>query len=109
MSSVSPSERASLNQVARELQVHVSSIWRWALKGVRGRRLRTIMIGGRRYVERGDLERFLNEGRPRSDSPDRNRRADDAGRILDSMRVRPARPSEEKPSPSGGRHSKQSQ
>ena len=101
MSSVFPSERASLNQVASELKVHVATVWRWAMKGVRGQRLRTVMVGGRRYVERCELERFLNEGRPQQDSPDRHRRADDAGRMLDSLGVRPSQAGDDR---SRGRH-----
>lgn len=39
--------------------VAVSTVWRWTLKGVRGVRLRTVHLGGRRYVLRSDLDAFL--------------------------------------------------
>jgi predicted DNA-binding transcriptional regulator AlpA len=49
-----------LTEVAQLLRVHVASIYRWASStGVRGRRLRTVMIGGRRAVLRADLAQFL--------------------------------------------------
>jgi hypothetical protein len=51
--------RQSLNQVAKRLHVHVATPWRWALHGVRGRRLKTILIGGRRWVRETDLAEFL--------------------------------------------------
>ena len=49
-----------LTEVAQMLRVHVGSIYRWtAPRGVRGRRLRTVLIGGRRAVLPSDLETFL--------------------------------------------------
>jgi hypothetical protein len=35
-----------------------ATLWRWRTKGVRGVRLRTSMIGGRRYVTRAALREF---------------------------------------------------
>lgn len=52
-------ERLTLNQVASRLNVHVATIYRWTLRGVRGRRLPSFLIGGRRYVALPDLEQFL--------------------------------------------------
>lgn len=54
--------RLTLTQVAKELDVAVSTVWRWTLHGVRGRRLRSRMIGGRRWVDRRSLTRFLEAG-----------------------------------------------
>jgi hypothetical protein len=36
-----------------------STFWRWALRGVRGRKLETVLIGGRRYSSREALDRFI--------------------------------------------------
>lgn len=53
------SERLTLNAAARRLSVHVSTVWRWYSAGVRGVRLRTHLVGGRRYCTLADLEKFL--------------------------------------------------
>ena len=49
----------SLSQLAAELHVSVSTCWRWSLKGVRGVKLQTHLVGGRRRVHREDLAAFL--------------------------------------------------
>jgi hypothetical protein len=67
MSQLSLVGKRSLAEVARQLDVHVATVWRWATRGVRGRRLTTIVIGGRRYVLNADLDAFL---RPPSVTPD---------------------------------------
>jgi Protein of unknown function (DUF1580) len=36
-----------------------ATLWRWRTKGVRGVRLKTSMIGGRRYVTRAALQQFI--------------------------------------------------
>lgn len=46
----SPTRRLSINQLAHRECVHVSSIWRWLLRGVRGHRLRSVRVGGHRFV-----------------------------------------------------------
>ncbi len=48
-----PNERLTPNQVAKRLNVHVATIYRWTLKGVRGRRLRSFLIGA------DDTSRYL--------------------------------------------------
>jgi hypothetical protein len=53
-------ERLTMTQAARLLRVHVTTAWRWALRGARGRRLRTVLIGGRRWILKTDLVAFLN-------------------------------------------------
>lgn len=80
-------ERLSMAEVARELQVHITTVWRWASKGVRGRRLGTVAVGGRRFVLRRQLDEFLAVT-PADASLDRNRRADAAGELLESMGLR---------------------
>lgn len=53
------SDRLTLTQVAKELDVAVSTTWRWVIKGVKGKKLRSRLVGGRRYVYRRDLSAFL--------------------------------------------------
>ena len=53
------SKRLSMREAASHADVHVGTIWRWALHGVRGRRLRTFLVGGRRYIAFADLEAFV--------------------------------------------------
>ena len=62
-------DRYSLKEIAKSLDKHISTVLRWALKGVRGRRLPSFLIGGQRYVNREDLERFLHPDAPPSSSP----------------------------------------
>jgi hypothetical protein len=38
---------------------HVSTLWRWCLKGCRGVRLESICIGGKRFVTAAALEKFI--------------------------------------------------
>lgn len=49
-------------------KVHHSTLYRWATKGVRGRVLATIMVGGIRYTSIEALGRFTTVSRPRSGS-----------------------------------------
>ena len=42
------SERLTVNQVAQHLNVHAATVYRWTFQGVRGKRLRSFLIGGRR-------------------------------------------------------------
>jgi excisionase family DNA binding protein len=52
-------ERFTHNEVAKQLKVHVATVYRWTFQGVRGKRLRSFLIGGRRYISRADLDAFL--------------------------------------------------
>ncbi len=38
---------------------HISTIWRWVLKGVRGVKLETFVSGGRRFTTHQAIERFI--------------------------------------------------
>ena len=40
---------------------HVSTIWRWCLKGCHGVKLESICIGGKRFVTRSAIERFVED------------------------------------------------
>lgn len=62
--------------------VHISCLHRWRLHGLRGVRLETCLIGGRRYTSREALERFsaattaAAERRPQpARTPNQRRRA----------------------------------
>jgi hypothetical protein len=37
----------------------IPTLWRWRQKGVRGVRLETITVGGRTYVSRAAIEKFI--------------------------------------------------
>ena len=52
-------EFISFNGVAKQWHVHISTVYRWAKLGVRGRQLRSHLFGGRRYCRISDLEDFL--------------------------------------------------
>jgi hypothetical protein len=38
---------------------HASTLHRWAMHGVKGVRLKTVKIGGRRFTSRVEIERFI--------------------------------------------------
>src|SRR5437016_6201811 len=78
-------EHYSPNQTATGLGVHSATVWRWMLRGVRGRKLASIQVGGRRYIRREDLEAFLGSHiRSTTGSPSSlATRADEAGKLLD--------------------------
>ncbi|TWU34876.1 DUF1580 domain-containing protein [Novipirellula artificiosorum] len=44
----------------RGKKVHYSTVYRWATKGTRGRKLETVMSGGIRYTTLESIERFLH-------------------------------------------------
>lgn len=52
--------RLSMREAARHVGVHLATLWRWWLHGVRGRRLDTFLVGGRRYVYLDSLESFTS-------------------------------------------------
>lgn len=58
-----------------------STLQRWRLYGVRGRKLETVLIGGLRYTSKQALTRFLSApenippASPRQKSPSRTRQA----------------------------------
>jgi Protein of unknown function (DUF1580) len=66
---------------------HVSTLHRWAGRGVRGRRLETVLIGGRRFTSLEALKRFAaGNGDPCGSVPAASTRpaADDVERRLDA-------------------------
>ncbi|HUY35471.1 MAG TPA: DUF1580 domain-containing protein [Pirellulales bacterium] len=54
-------ETIDLAAVARSLpgKPHPATVWRWYRNGLRGQRLETIVVGGRRYTSREALARFV--------------------------------------------------
>lgn len=50
-------------------KVHHSTVYRWATKGVRGRILETVLIGGIRYTTVEAIERFADA--PTVTTPDK--------------------------------------
>ena len=50
-----------LNEVPEEIpgRVDVSTVWRWAQRGVGGIKLETVKIGGKKLTSRQALSRFI--------------------------------------------------
>jgi hypothetical protein len=85
MSLILNSQRFTLKQVAAKLNVHLATVWRWTLTGVRGQKLPTVFVGGRRYVLKESLEAFLAAGEAQpSQLPAAEARATAASKILDT-------------------------
>ena len=91
--SVLDKPRLTFSAAARKVGVHISTLHRWRLTGVRGYRLDTIVVGGRRYVIEESLETFIRDmNQLRRDlDVDRVTRADAASKVLDAMGVRSRR------------------
>jgi hypothetical protein len=51
--------RLTLQELARREGVSLSTTWRWILKGVRGRKLESLSVGGRRYTSEEAFLRFV--------------------------------------------------
>ena len=62
-------ERLTLADVASRFRVHISTVYRWTYRGVRGNRLRSFLVGGRRFVLPDDLQEFLDSGRISGELP----------------------------------------
>ena len=79
-------ERFTIDAVAEKLEVHPTTVWRWVTTGVKGRMLRSFLIGGRRYVAEDDLNAFCsnseNTGRPK------RAEASNAAKILDGHGIK---------------------
>ncbi|MBX3427933.1 MAG: DUF1580 domain-containing protein [Pirellulales bacterium] len=53
------SPRLTLTQLARQQGKGPSTTWRWALRGCRGAKLETFLVGGTRYTTGPAFERFV--------------------------------------------------
>ncbi len=51
--------RISFSALAKRENVNLSTVWRWALRGIRGHRLECISIGCRRFTSREAFERWV--------------------------------------------------
>jgi hypothetical protein len=60
---ISTERVVSMGQASAVLPGHPSlcTLWRWRLKGVRGRKLETVVIGGRPYTSVEALARFARQ------------------------------------------------
>ena len=73
---------------------HISTLHRWRLRGVRGRRLETFLTGGRRFTTIEAIARFLHPGdsesvnaTARDADADQIQRAHNAGSELDKLGI----------------------
>ena len=41
---------------------HISTLHRWRVRGVRGKKLETLLVGGKRFTSREALDRFIAAG-----------------------------------------------
>lgn len=82
MIDVSVERPITFNEAARYLpedrRPNFSTWWRWSTAGVRGVRLETILIGGRRYTTAQAVERFIasSNGRPIQSRTSKQRQRD---------------------------------
>lgn len=51
--------RISLNALARRESVHLSTCWRWCLRGCKGHLLESFAVGGKRFTTLPAYERWL--------------------------------------------------
>lgn len=85
--------RISVTKAAREIfHVNPATAWRWCLRGCRGIRLQSILIGGVRFTSREACDRFLAalNGNPSPQPPalpTRSPRAEAAARKLDALGI----------------------
>lgn len=54
-------ERYTFTEIASQAHVSISTVWRWHLKGVKGRKLESKLIGGRRFVTATQKQKFFGE------------------------------------------------
>ena len=83
----------SVTELAKSLKVNVATVYRWILYGVRGRKLPSLLIGGRRFVDEDDFEQFIGAKQDIKD-PSVQSRWESAKRELSQLGVRNT---EEKP------------
>jgi hypothetical protein len=60
-------EAMTMREVARLARVHLATVYRWAIHGVGGRKLRTVRKGGRRMALPEDCDEFF--GGPHEATP----------------------------------------
>jgi len=52
-------QRISMTELAHREKVAIPTIWRWRQKGIRGVRLESFMVGGRRFTTHEAFVRFV--------------------------------------------------
>ena len=83
--------RMSINRLARREGVHSATAWRWTLVGVHGVKLRSVRVGGRRYILEDDWQAFCDElnadltTSPMTAPPSSTKKAERAGHELDAL------------------------
>lgn len=70
VAAVQPINDVSFSEVAKRHGVHVGTVWRWYLNGVRGHRLESFLVGGKRRTNWDHVEKFLREINSVSDEDD---------------------------------------
>ncbi|MFO0905859.1 MAG: DUF1580 domain-containing protein [Pirellulales bacterium] len=63
--------RLTLAQLARSQGVNTATAWRWALKGVRGVKLESLTVGGRRVTSAEAFDRFVTATNPEATATQR--------------------------------------
>lgn len=53
--------RLRIGEAAKRIGVNVSTTWRWVLRGVRGHKLESALVGGQRFTSIEALERFVTK------------------------------------------------
>lgn len=46
---------------------HIATVWRWMQRGVRGVKLETILIGGKRFTSAEAIQRFIEDSTAAAD------------------------------------------
>jgi len=54
-------QRISLSGLAKEEDISTPTAWRWAQRGIKGTRLETFSVGGRRFTTREAFQRFVEK------------------------------------------------
>lgn len=92
ITTLTETDRHTISQLARREGIHAATCWRWLLHGVRGTKLRSIRVGGRRFILESDWRAFsaaLNADladAPADPTPAAvTARAERAGRELDTV------------------------
>jgi len=89
--------RVSMTQLARQMGVTIPTIWRWRQRGIRGIKLETFLIGGRRFTTTEAHRRFVEATTAAADGParpttartsrQRQRAIEEAERALDAAGI----------------------
>ncbi len=61
--------RVSMTELARQEKITLPTVWRWRQRGVRGVRLETFMVGGRRFTTQEAHRRFVEAVTAAADGP----------------------------------------